>query len=112
MILGLTMGFLMARCAEGDQILGCIIAQSGSRLNVMNLKILHLPTILTTPSISLLDFPAELAISLGVKPQSWSFCADSLQNVTWTSSRSCFLSGFGRPMTNQVRQGNRASRLP
>jgi hypothetical protein len=47
------MGFSMAWCAEGDQILGSVIAQSASRLNVMDLKILHSPTHLATPAISL-----------------------------------------------------------
>ena len=47
------MGILMARCAEGDQILGSVIAQSASRPNVMNLKILHAPDRLATPAISL-----------------------------------------------------------
>jgi hypothetical protein len=51
--LGLPMGFLMTRCAEGDQILGSVIAQSAPRLNVMDLKILHTPTRLAAPAISL-----------------------------------------------------------
>ena len=37
------MGFLMARFAEGDQILGSVIAQSAARLNVMDLKTLCSP---------------------------------------------------------------------
>src|ERR1019366_3289825 len=41
--LGLPMGFLMARCAEGDHILGRVITQSASRLNVMDLKTLDAP---------------------------------------------------------------------
>ena len=90
MILRLPMGFLMARCAEGDQILGSVIAQSAPRLNVMDLKIFHSPARLATPAISLQDFPAELAISFRIKPQPWPLCADPFQNVTCTSSRSCF----------------------
>src|ERR1700693_2537037 len=106
------MGFLMARCAEDDQIFGNVIAQPASRLNVMDLKIPHAPARLASPSISLQDIPAKLAISLGVKPQAGPFRADPSQNVTCTSSRNCFLCGFGRPMTSRVRQGNKASRLP
>jgi hypothetical protein len=53
MILGLPMDFLMARCTEGYQILGRVIAQSASRLDVMDLKILHAPAPLATPPISL-----------------------------------------------------------
>jgi hypothetical protein len=110
--LGLPMRFLMARCAESDQILGSVITQSAARLNVMDLKILHATARLASPAISLQNFTAKLAISLGIKSQAWSFCTDSSQNVTCTSSRSCFLCGFGRPMTSRVRQGNKASRLP
>ncbi len=46
------MGFLMARRAEGDQILGLVIAQSTSWLNVMDLKIFSAPAGLTTPAVS------------------------------------------------------------
>ena len=52
------MDFLMARSAEGDQIFGNVIAQSAPRLDVMDLKIFHMPAGLTTPAISLQDFPA------------------------------------------------------
>ena len=106
------MGFLMARRAEGDQILGNIISESAPRLYVMDLKAFHPPAPLTTPAISLQDFAAELAISFRIKPQAGSLGTDPCQNVTCTSSRSCFRCGFGRPMTSRVRQGNRASRLP
>ena len=105
------MCFLMARCAEGNQILGSVIAQSTPRLNVMDLKILHAPAPLASPAVSLQDFTAKLAISFTFKPQAWTLGADPLQSVTCTSSRSCFRCGFGRPMTNRVRQGNKASRL-
>jgi hypothetical protein len=44
------MGLLMARRAEDNQILCSVISQSAPRLNVMDLKILHSPAPLTTPS--------------------------------------------------------------
>jgi hypothetical protein len=47
------MGFLMARRAEGDQILGSVIAQSASPLNMVDLKIFNISARLTTPAISL-----------------------------------------------------------
>jgi len=56
----------------------------------MNLKILHAPARLASPAISLQNFTAELAISFRIKPQAGSLCSDLLQNVTCTSSRSCF----------------------
>ena len=101
----------MASNTKCHQVLGSVIAQSASRLNVMDLKILHAPAPLTTPSVSLQDFPAELAISFRVKSQTWPVGSDPRQSVTCTSSRSCFLCGFGRPMTSRVRQDNRASRF-
>jgi hypothetical protein len=106
------MGFLMAGRAEGNQILGSVIAQSAPPLNVMDLKILPAPAPLASPAISLQDFTAELTIGFWIKPQARPHGADPFQNVTCTSSRSCFLCGFGRPMTSRVRQGKRASRLP
>ena len=72
------MGFLMARRAEGDQILGSVIAQSAPRLNVMDLKIFHPPARLATPAVSLQDFAAELAISFRIKPQAWPLWHGSL----------------------------------
>ena len=81
-------------------------------LNVVDLKAFHAPARLATPSISLQDFAAELAISFRIKHQAGLLGAYPCQSVTCTSSRSCFLCGFGRPMTSRVRQGNKASRLP
>ena len=106
------MGFLMAQRAEGNEILGSVIAQSAPWLNVMDLKILHAPARLASPAITPQDFAAELAISFGIKSQAGPLCADPLQNVTCTSSRSCFRCGLGRPTTSRVRQGNNASWLP
>jgi hypothetical protein len=62
------MCFLMAPRTKGDQILGRVIALSAPRLNVVNLQIFHPPARLTTPSVSLQNFAAELAIGFGVKP--------------------------------------------
>src|ERR1700693_6461609 len=107
MALRLPVGSLMARRAESDQILGSVIAQSAPRLNVMYLKIFHPPTPLATPTVSLQDFTAEVAIRFRVKPQAGARRADPLQSVTCTSSRSCFRCAFGRPMTSRVRQGSR-----
>ena len=106
------MCFLVARRAEGDQVFRDIIAQSAPRPNVVDLKIRHAPAPLATPAVSLQDFAAELAISSRIKLQAGPLRSDPLQNVTCTSSRSCFRCGFGRPMTNRVRQGNKASWLP
>jgi hypothetical protein len=46
------MSFLMAGCAKGNQILGRVIAQSASPLNVMHLKSLGVSTRLATPAVS------------------------------------------------------------
>jgi len=62
------MGLLMARCAEGDQILGRVIAPSAPPLNVMDLKVLHSPAPLASPTISRQNFSAELAINFKRKP--------------------------------------------
>ena len=108
----MSMGVLVALDAKSYEILSRIIAQAAPRLNVMDLKAFHPPTPLASPAVSLQDFTAKLAIRFRIKPQPWPLCTDPRQSVTCTSSRSCFLCGFGRPMTSRVRQGNRASRLP
>jgi len=54
-ILKLPMGFLTAGCAKGNQILGRVITQSASRLNVMDLKSFHPSTRLATPAVSLVN---------------------------------------------------------
>ena len=76
------MGLLMTRCAEDDQILGRVISTSAPPLNMMDLEILRPPARLATPTVSLEDFPAELAISFWVKAQTGSLCADPFQSVT------------------------------
>ena len=108
----MSVSFLVAPDTKSNQILDRVITQAAPRLNMMDLKTLDAPARLTTPAISLQDFPAELAIGFRGKPQAWSSGKDPSQRVTWTSSKSCFLSGFGRPITSRVREGNRASWLP
>jgi hypothetical protein len=103
---------LMTVGTESDQIFLIVVAQSAPPLNVMDLKILQSPAPLATPAISLQNFAAKLAIRFRIKPQPWPHCTDPRQSVTCTSSRSCFLCSFGRPIISRVRQGNKASRLP
>ena len=59
---------LVALDTKSYEILSRIIAQAAARLNVMDLKIIHPPAPLATPTISLQDFPAELAICFRIKP--------------------------------------------
>jgi hypothetical protein len=49
---------------------------------MMGLKIFHAPARLTTPSITLQDFAAELAIRFRIKPQAGPLGADPFQNMT------------------------------
>src|SRR5467141_2096985 len=103
---------LVARDAKSYEILSRIIAQAAPGLDVMNLKTLNAPARLATPTVSVQDFQAELAITFRVKPQSWLFGTRARQSVTWTSSSNCFLSGSGRPIANRVREGRKAFRFP
>jgi hypothetical protein len=75
------MGFLMAGCAKGNQILERVIAQSAPRPNVMDLKILHASTGLATPAVSIQHFAAKLAICFRVKLQAGSFSTHLSQIV-------------------------------
>ena len=58
------MGFLMARRTEGDQILGCVIAQLAPPLDMMDLKIFHTTARLATPAVSLQNITTKLAKTL------------------------------------------------
>jgi|GEM_PF-5205071 len=71
----------MTYCAESDQILGSVIAQSAPPLNVMDLKIFHASARLATPSVSLQNFTENSAISCRINPQAESFDADPFQNM-------------------------------
>jgi hypothetical protein len=75
----MSVGILVALDTKNYQILGRVIAQSAPWLNVMDLKILHAPAPLATPSISLQAFTAELAISFRVKPQPGTFAPIHVQ---------------------------------
>jgi hypothetical protein len=75
----------------------------------MDLKVLHSPAGLTPPAISLQDFPAELAISFGLKPQAGSLCSDPCHSIACTFSKSCLISGFGTPRTIRVNEEKGAS---
>jgi hypothetical protein len=110
--MSMSVSVLVALDAKSYEILGCVIAQSTPRPDVMDLKTLHSSAGLAMPAVSLQDFSAELTIGFGIKSQSWPLGTDPSQSVTCTFSRSCFLPGFGRPITSRVREGNKASRLP
>ena len=110
--LPLSMNCLVAPGAKCYEIFYEIVSQLAAPLNMVDLKIVHVPARLATPAIALQNFAAELAISFGGKPQARPLGTDSRQSVTLTFSMSCLFSGFRRPMTSRVRQGNRASWLP
>jgi hypothetical protein len=60
----MTMDLSMAPVAEGDQVVGRVIAQRTSPALVMHLESAHRSTALTSPSVSLEDLLAEPLIRL------------------------------------------------
>jgi len=62
------MNLLVAHGAKSHKILGDVISQSAPRLNVMNLKIFHLPARLAALAIAVQAFPSELWICFWNKP--------------------------------------------
>jgi hypothetical protein len=52
------MGFLMAICAKGNQVLVSVVAQVAPRLNVMNLKALDAAAPLATAAVAIQHFTA------------------------------------------------------
>ena len=69
----------MADDTKSYQILGRVIAAAAPPLDVMDLKAFDLPAPLTTPTVALEDCTAELAVSLGFKPQSRPFPFEPVQ---------------------------------
>jgi hypothetical protein len=56
--------------AEGDQIFVCVVTQSSSRANVVDLETIGIAAILASPAITLQYFGAEFAIRICVEPKS------------------------------------------
>ena len=81
-VLPSSVGFLVTQDTKSYQILGRIVAEAAPRLNVMDLKAFDLPAQLATPTVPLEDFMAELAISLRLELQAWSFGSNSSQGTT------------------------------
>ena len=63
------MDVTVAISAKRDQIFICVITQSASRANVMDLKMIRAAAALASPAVTLQHFDAEFAVSLWVQPQ-------------------------------------------
>ena len=57
-------------CAEGNQILFDIISEPAARAEVVDMEVLRCAAVLAAPPIAREHLPGELAIRLGLKPQS------------------------------------------
>jgi hypothetical protein len=66
---------------QRDQVVLGILAQLTAELLVMNFKILQIAARLTSPTIPLQDFAAELLVGLARKPQPRMFWPDSIHAV-------------------------------
>jgi hypothetical protein len=63
------MDVTVAISAERDQILVCVVPQSASRANVVDLKTIGAATGLASPAVALQHFGAEFAIRVRVQPK-------------------------------------------
>jgi hypothetical protein len=78
----------------------------------MNLKVVHPPTGLTSPSITCQDSSPQLSISFAIQLQAGAFLRSRAHADSRTASRSSILFGLGSPSTSLVRAGTRAFWLP
>jgi len=62
----------VAISTERDQIFVCVVTQTASRADVVDLKTIGSPAILATPAVALQDFGVEFAIGIWVEPKPWS----------------------------------------
>ena len=60
----------VAISAERDQIFICVVAQSASRVYVVDLEVIGSPAILASPPVTLQHFDTEFAIRIWVQPNS------------------------------------------
>ena len=103
------MNFLVACDTKSYQILGAVVSQLATPPNMVNLEIVHPSARLTTPTVSLQNFTAKLAIGFRPKPHPRPLGAHASQTATWTVSNNCFLCGTERPRIIRV---SAASRVP
>jgi len=99
----------VAASTKGYQILGGVIPQLTSRLNVVDLQPLDRAARLAAPAIPLKDFTTESAVGVRIEPQAWAFGPDLTQGATRMLSISCCRSGAGRLNTKRVMADRRAS---
>jgi hypothetical protein len=79
--------FAVAPVAEHDQILGGVIAEQTSRLDVMLLKTVWTPVVLTAPSISVQHPPAELSVGIRAQAKPRPFVSQGIHDAFRTSAR-------------------------
>jgi len=60
---------VVAVSAERDQIFICVVTQSASRANVVDLKTIGAATGLASPAVALQHFGAEFVIRIWVQPK-------------------------------------------
>jgi hypothetical protein len=64
------MGITVAISTERDQVFVCVVTQSTSRANVVDLETIGTAAILASPSITFQHFDAKFAIRICVEPKS------------------------------------------
>ena len=56
--------------AKRDQIFVCVVTQSASRANVVDLETIGSPAVLASPAVTFQHFDAKFAIRIRVEPKS------------------------------------------
>ena len=64
------MGVTVAISTERDQVFVCVITQSASRANVVDLEVIGSTAVLASPSIAFQHFNTKFAIRICVEPKS------------------------------------------
>ena len=64
------MDVTVAISTERDQIFVCVVTQSASRADVVDLKMIGTAAVLASPAVTLEHFGAEFAIRIWVEPKS------------------------------------------
>ena len=83
----------VAFAAEGNEVLGGIVAHQTPRTGVMYVKIVRAAAILAAPPISLQYLSAQLTIGMRIEPKSRPFRSQGVHDAVRTSARNSAVSG-------------------
>jgi hypothetical protein len=88
-VLRASMNLFVAVGAERNQILGSVVSKLTAEADVVDLKILRVPTMLASPAITLKYLRADLTIRCRIQPESSQLQRFHCLSICWRNSVFC-----------------------